>query len=317
MHRRFTLPMFIAALREMEVNVSIDSYRIFIEIVECESFIRAAENLYLTPPAISHAITKMEKEYGVNLFVRDRNGARLTSDGEKLYPYIHAILKGEDRLKQEISLIKNIETGNVCIGTFSSASKNWVPGIINSFRKDHPNVTVNLYEGGYDDIIKWISKGITDVGFLSLTSIHDIDIDFIPLYRDPIMCIAHSEFQTIHPDRITIDDIRSENFVYQRSGYDADSNALLNTLGLTVSTPYSVENDETIVALVESGFGVSLLPQLVLEKLIYNTNVYPLEPAAYRLLGLASMKNRSQSFAVEAFKKHIIQYFHDRYGNTE
>jgi len=138
--------------------------RVFLAVVEQRSFVKAAQSMFLSPPAVSQAIAKLEHEYGLNLFVRDRNGAHLTSDGEKLLPSIRAVIDAEEHLSQQISQIKGLETGSVCIGTFNSVCVNWIPGIVKSFKKSTPGsrsisarvVTPTSRNGCIPDMQTWV-----------------------------------------------------------------------------------------------------------------------------------------------------------------
>lgn len=283
-------------------------YNIFATVAEEESFIRAAEKLCLSPPAVSHAVAKMERECGLKLFYRDRKGAELTPDGKKLLPHVRAILQDEERLRQEISFARGLERGSICIGTFNSVCINWIPDIVNSFRKKFPNIAINISQGGYDDVLNWLQAGAADMSFVSQTIIDD-DIEFTPLFRDRMMCVTHKKFQPRNLGYVTVDDMRDQIFVYQRDGYDAETNALLNHYALPVDSIFSVENDDAIVALVESGCGMSLMPELVLRKIVHGASVYPFEPPWFRTIGLAALKKRPLSAAAGEMHRHIQDFF--------
>jgi len=289
--------------------------RVFLAVVEQRSFVKAAQSMFLSPPAVSQAIAKLEHEYGLNLFVRDRNGAHLTSDGEKLLPSIRAVIDAEEHLSQQISQIKGLETGSVCIGTFNSVCVNWIPGIVKSFKKIYPRIQINICEGGYTDIEEWLHTGYADMGFLSLTVIRPEKFTFYPLFRDRMMCITSRDFRPGNPNFVTIDDIRPEQVVYQRAGFDAEANAVLSTNNLPVNSSFEIESDDATVALVESGFGVCFLPELALKRSMHNASVYPVEPPLYRTIVLAIDKDRPLSAAAEKMRDHILDYLKNELGD--
>jgi DNA-binding transcriptional LysR family regulator len=283
-------------------------YHIFAAVAEEKSFIRAAEKLCLSPPAVSHAVAKMEKECGLNLFYRDRKGARLTPDGARLLPRVRAILHDKEKLEQEITSARGLEKSCVCIGTFNSVCVNWIPDIVNSFRERFPNIFINICQGGYNDVLEWLQTGVADMCFVSLTIINE-NIEFVPLFRDQIMCVTDKNFQPRDPGFVTIDDIRDQTFVCQGNGDDAETDALLNYYLLPINSFFSVDNDDAVISLVESGCGISLLPELVLRKIVHTASVYPFEPPRFRTIGLATLKKKPLSITASKMHRHIQDFF--------
>ncbi|MFK4340146.1 DNA-binding transcriptional LysR family regulator [Paenibacillus sp. RC62] len=95
-------------------------YKVFLSEVETRSFTKAGELLKLTQSAISHAVSGLEHELGLTLLIRGRSGIKLTSNGERLMKHFREIVQMNERLYQEVDLIKGLETGTVKIGTFST-----------------------------------------------------------------------------------------------------------------------------------------------------------------------------------------------------
>ena len=89
--------------------MTILAYQVFYAVVKERSFQKAAESLNLTPSAISHTISSMEKELGFPLFVRSKQGVQLTGYGESLRPYILNVLQSEDSLQEAIAQMNGLE----------------------------------------------------------------------------------------------------------------------------------------------------------------------------------------------------------------
>ena len=99
------------------------SYEIFDAVARQGSFNKAAQQLHLTPSAISHAIAVMEAELGFTLFNRGKNGVTMTSYGASLYPSIRAVLNSDEALQQSIARLNGLEKGKVkkrFVGTIQS-----------------------------------------------------------------------------------------------------------------------------------------------------------------------------------------------------
>lgn len=289
--------------------MSLPAYQIFKTVVEQNSFQRAAEILHLTPSAISHSISSLEKELGFPLFIRNKTGIQLTGYGENLLPHIQNVLNSEEHLKQEISLLNGLEKGTIKLGTFNSVCTNWIPHIVNSFQKLYPNIYIELYQGNYDDVSGWIKNGLVDIGFLSTSSTGNLHV--IPLYKDPLVCVVPKTFRPKNKGYITIDDIRGQHFVYQREGSDADINNFFNKYELNALSNCHVVDDQSTIAMVESGFGICIMPELVMRNQNNNVDVYPIEPLEYRIIGITTL---NQVFMAPAVKK-MFDFIINTYKN--
>ena len=114
------------------------SYQIFKTVAEQGSFRKAADILGLTPSAISHAVAAMEHELGFPVLNRSKLGVTMTNYGEHLLPYINAVLNSDESLHQAIAEFNGLRQGKVKVGCFSSVCTNWLPDVMNSFRKEYP-----------------------------------------------------------------------------------------------------------------------------------------------------------------------------------
>ena len=162
--------------------------QIFSTIAHEGSFARTAEQLHLTPSAISHAVSTMETECGFPLFTRTKSGVTMTAAAENLLPAIQRLLASSESLDQSIAQINGMHKGVLRLGVFNSACVTWLPQLVPQFQLDFPGIDVQIYQGSYADICAWVKNGTAEIGFLSNSSA--LDLDFEPLYDDELVCIA-------------------------------------------------------------------------------------------------------------------------------
>ncbi|MCI8508787.1 MAG: LysR family transcriptional regulator [Lachnospiraceae bacterium] len=283
------------------------AYQIFQTVVEQGSFQHAAEVLNLTPSAISHAISTAEKELGFPLFNRNKNGVTLTSYGENLQPYILTVLNSDAKLQQAILEFNGLTHGSVKIGTFSSVCNNFIPDLVTSFSKSHPNIEIKIYQGTYDDVYNWIKTGVVDLGFLSESSSKDLPI--VPLYKDELLCVVPKSFRTKRQNYIQLTDLKEQNFVSQSESTDADIQKLFSKYELKIRSSCHVVDDLSTIAMVAAGLGICIMPKLVMKHIPYDVNMYPLKPAEHRTIGICSLNPELMAPAVKSMYKHILKYF--------
>jgi DNA-binding transcriptional LysR family regulator len=282
------------------------SYQVFVTVVEQKSFYKAAELLRLTPSAISHSISSMEKELGFSLFSRSKQGVYLTSYGESLLPYVRSVLNSDEYLHQAVSQLKGLQKGSVKIGAFNSVCTNWLPKLVQLFHDTYPHITIEIYQGTYNDVAEWLKTGRIDVGFLSVSSAGDLPIT--PLYKDRLVCVVPKGFQTIHEGYITIDEIQDQYFVTQRESCDADIQNFLQKYHLNVRSNCHVVDDLATVAMVMGGFGICIMPELVMNDIPYSVDIYPIQPNEYRIIGLTTTSPEFMAPAVQKVVEHIIKH---------
>ncbi len=281
------------------------TYKIFEMVVQEKSFHKAATLLNMTPSAVSHAISGMEKEVGFSLFVRGKQETVLTSHGALLLPYIRDVLKSEDSLQETISAFRGLEKGTVKLGGFNSACSMWVPQIVKRFQENFPGIRIEIYQGTYADLVEWLRNGTVDLCIMS--GVDAEGFDYTPLYHDRLLCVVPKGFQTIHPDYITFKEMRSQRFVTQWQSCDGDAQQVLVTHGIEPQTYCHVVDDMSTIAMVEAGLGICILPELLIGK-SDQVDWYPMEEDCYREIGLALNSFRSVSPAVKKMMEVIKTY---------
>jgi DNA-binding transcriptional LysR family regulator len=285
--------------------MTILAYQVFDAVVKEKSFQKAAESMNLTPSSISHTISSMEKELGFPIFVRSKQGIKLTGYGESLRPYIYQILQSEDSLQAAIAQMNGLERGTVKIGAFNSICTTLLPGVIKSFRELHPAIEIEVYQGTYDDVRQWIKNGTVDLGFLSISSSEGLPI--IPLFKDRLVSVMPKGTDIGEKDYVRVEELRGLGFVSQRESTDADIQNLLKKYDVEVQSHCHVVDDQSTIAMVESGLGICIMPSLLMSTMRSDVDVYPIEPPEYRVIGICTKKEDVISPAVNSMREHILE----------
>lgn len=282
------------------------SYEIFNQIVEQGSFAKTAEVMHLTPSAISHAVSSMEEEFKEAVFVRDKNGVRLTSAGEQIYPCIKKILNANNNLQQTLDDMKGLEAGFVKLGCTNTVCLAWIPDIITRFKEKHPNITLQVFQGSYTDVNVWAKNGDIDVGIISKKACDGVE--FEELYKDELVCVAPQGFFDKSVKHITPEELKNQPFVVQQDSYNKDVNSYLFEHKLEVRANCRILDEQSTIAMVQCGTGLSIMPTLFTQTTTGNVDVYPLKPREYRVLGVCYADEKILSAAAKAMIKEIKDY---------
>ncbi len=283
--------------------MNIQKYMSFVKAVECGSFTDAAEILNYSQSGVSRMIADLEKEWGVVLLERSKNGVSLTSDGTKLLPCARELVEKYKQLQTQVDELNGLQSGLIRIGVFSSVATHWLPNIIKEFQNDYPSVDYELLLGDYTEIEEWITEGRVDCGFLRLPAKNDFDTVF--LEQDEFMAVLPLNHPLAGLDRVPASALCSAPFILLEKGEKAEVSAIFERSGLKPNVRFTTWDDYAVMSMVESGLGISILPKLILRRIPYNIIVKPLEIPAYRNIGIAIKDKKNSSVAVKRFLNYL------------
>ena len=285
----------------MELNIS--KYLAFTAAVEYGSFTKAAEMLNYTQSAISRMISDLENEWKISLLERNKSGVRLTSDGLKLSPYAKDICDKYRDLQMQIDELNGLQSGIIRIGTFSSVATHWLPNIIKAFQRDYPNIDYEILLGDYTEIESWISEGRVDCGFLRLPAHNELETIFWE--QDRLLAILPENHYLASKERVSVSDLCSEPFMLLEKGAKAEISEIFEKSGLVPKTHFTTWDDYAVMSMVESGLGISILPELILKRIPYKIIAKELDIPAYRNIGLAMRNSKTLSLAAKKFIEYL------------
>ncbi len=285
------------------MDMNILKYMAFIRTVEYSSFTRAAEMLHYSQSGISRMIHDLEREWNVVLLERSRAGVRLTSDGMKLLPHAKSVCSEYQKLQMQVDELNGLQSGLIRIGTFSSVATHWLPNIIREFQKDYPNIDYELLLGDYTEIEEWIADGRVDCGFLRLPTRPEFETIF--LEQDQLMIILPENHPLAGCDSFPVSALCSDPFMLLEKGAKAEVSEIFERCGLTPKVHFTTWDDYAIMSMVESGLGISILPQLILRRIPYRIVAKELDVPAYRKIGLALREKKTASLAVNRFLDYL------------
>jgi DNA-binding transcriptional LysR family regulator len=283
--------------------MNIQKYMAFIKAVEYGSFTKAAEALSYSQSGISRMINDLENEWKVSLLERGRVGVRLTSDGLKLLPLAKSVCAEYQKLQIQVDELNGLKSGLIRIGTFSSVATHWLPNVIKEFQKDYPNIDYELLFGDYTEIEAWILEGRVDCGFLHLPANPDLDTIF--LERDKLFVILPENHPLAHCDNFPVTALCDDPFMLQEKSAKAEISAIFERYNLTPNVQFTTWDDYAIMSMVESGLGISILPELILKRVPYRIVSKELDVPAYRDIGLALRNKKSASLVVKRFMEYL------------
>lgn len=281
---------------------------VFSKVVEVGSFTGAAAILHMSQSAVSHAIAGLEAELGVALLIRDRRQGIVLSDfGRRVLEPMRAILNRVAQIEQEAAATQGLESGTIRIGSFPSLAARLLPKIVRVFEKQHPHITMVLFEGTDQEVAEWLNARVIDVGFAAQSVPGP---DMLPLTQDKMVAVLPKDHVLKERDSISIEALVDYPFIMSTGGCEPLIREWFGHSQCLPSIKFSVRDMETILNMVGEGLGLTIVPELSLPDTTPRVLVKNLQPPMWRYLGLRCPFINEATPAVHAFVALAQSLFH-------
>lgn len=246
---------------------------LFIQIAECGSITKVAKTHYITQPAVSNALAKLEHELGIRLFSRDkRSGLRLTDAGKQILSYAKQMEDLDNRMKQAAYQAKNLLGGRVRVAVLTSLISTILSKPLQEYRRRYPHIDIELKEGTPNDIFAMIEDHSADFA-----------ISCSPFGAFPAIPLVHDCIQAIYPPGFKEKTALSlqhppDLLIINRPAYETILDHLSAGSSVKLEKILFVQNAETAIRMVEDGVGIGILSRYTLETLAPHAARYPVLP---------------------------------------
>ena len=258
--------------------------KVFLTSIDSGSFTKAGEILGYTQSNLTQMMKSFEDELGIPLLIKTKRGVEPTGEAKLLIPSMRALISQEENFLQEADEIHGIRRGTIRIGTYGSVSAAWLPRMLGFFQSAHPDVEFNIIESGQDEMLKGLLAGSMDISLMSRPD-HD-EVEFVPVLDDPMVAV----FPPDHPlscfDYIPVSELSKYPLIMTYPEYDTDAHRVLKSAGLESDVKYYFKDDFAVLSMVRHGLGISVLPELSIERFEGSYDYRMLDPEAYRTLGI-------------------------------
>lgn len=241
-------------------NVTLRQLRVFAEVARRLSFVRAAEALHLTPPAVTMQIKELEAAVELPLFDRQGRSVSLTTAGEYLLVYAKRMLATIKEAEDAMARLRRVETGVLNIGLVSTA-KYFVPRLLARFREEHPGVEVRLaVSGNREQLVALLHGGEVDMAVMGRPP-REMATRAEPLAAHPLVFVAPPGHPLLARDRVGSAALEDPPFIVREPG-SGTRKAMEDFFAEQRVTPritMEMSSNETIKQAVMAGMGVSFL----------------------------------------------------------
>lgn len=286
--------------------------RYFVTLAHLEHYTKAAEILAITQPSLSHAIASLEKELGVKLFEKDGRNVALTKCGQAFLTDVEQALSMLDSSVNKLQMTGNGE-GRVDIVQLRTLSCDVVPTFVKGFLNSRPDKKIDFYFHSSTDLTPDMIQGLKDrkydIAFCSMME-NEPMIDFIPISRQKLVLIVPNDHPLNKYKTIDLSKTLAYPYIVYSEGSELRSviDNLFEQNGSHPTIAYSMEEDQGIAGLVGAGFGIAIVPNMLILNYM-PIKVIEIENVSWeRLFYMATLKNIYQAPVIMDFKKYVTEH---------
>lgn len=286
--------------------MKLSQLRAVIAVADYGNFSEAALELQLTQPAVSHAIATLEADLGVPLFARGRHGAVLTPAGERILYYARQALQDIEMMQQEANRHKGLRGGHVRIACFRSVATHLLPKAISQFHEQFPEVGVTIVERPhYLDIENCLREGRADIGTTYLPTSDEfeawkiLDDEYIVLFPPNAKINSQLTWEDLAAyQQIMLPALPCGGILHEH----------LKLVAPSLNTVSDIQEDSTVVSMVNQGLATAILPRLAALPIPQNVRVCSLPTPFARVIGIAVLSDTLHVPAVFTFLEMLKRF---------
>lgn len=288
--------------------MQIHQLRYFCAVAKTRSFTRAAQLEKLAQPSLSQQVRKLEDELGTRLFDRLGRTVRLTRLGESFLPRAEDILRKVTSAKSEIHEMAGIEEGQLVIGAIPTIAPYFLALSLASFARQFPRVQVSVVEEATQDLLNRIREGSVDLALLALPVLANHCL-CQELFRERLYAVVPQHHRLASRTRLHLKQVEKDPFLLLKEGHCFRENTLAACRRARLHPNVVFESGQfaTILAMVATGLGVSVVPEMAVEQRAGCRFIPLADESAYRRVGIVELKQHFRSSVHRAFLECLAE----------
>ena len=262
------------------MSVSLDWYRVFHTVARLQNITRAAEELFISQPAVSQSIRHLEESLGCSLFIRTPRGMKLTHEGETLYRHVTAGLEqlqaGEKKLKEQLEL----DSGEICVGASDMTLQFFLLPYLERFHQLFPGIRIQVTNGPTPETIRLLAEGRIDFG--AVTEPAELPekegITLLPVGKVRDIFIAGAKYATLSltPQPLAVLAGSPLICLENNSSTRQYMNGIFKAAGLRLTPEFELATSDLIVRFAERNLGIGCVVEDFAREAIAAGRVVPI-----------------------------------------
>lgn len=285
--------------------MQIESFRVFRDLVESQSFSKAAQLNQITQSAVSQQIRAMEDKFSALLIERSSKRFALTREGECVYQASKEMLMHFETLRHQLDEMHNVISGNLRLSTVYSIGLHELPPYLKKFLRLYPQVNIHVEYRRSNEVYQEVLDGASDIGLVAFP-IPKKGIKIDAFKRDKLLIICSPNHRLANKKEVDLEELDGCKFIAFEPDIPTRKaiDQIFSSARMEIRPIMEFDNIETVKRAVEIDAGISIVPQATVEQEVRAGTLMALDFKAqshYRPLGIIYRTGRAQSPAMKRF----------------
>lgn len=244
------------------MNINYDLYKTFDVVANCSTITEASKKLNISQPAVTKAIKNLEWQLNGSLFIRNKNGIKLTENGKKFYNYIKPALSQIADAEKLFNNISKIDTGEIKIGTSNTILKYYLMKYLKTYSLSFPKINISIEESYTPNLINMVKNGNIDIAIIYANE-NDSKLDGLKVYNLKKLhycLIGNKKYKKYYNKKISFSEIKNENLIL--NSINPIQTSLLNSNEsdyLKYNAHINLASHSLVYEFVKEGFGLGVV----------------------------------------------------------
>lgn len=292
------------------MHLTLRQLKVFESVARHLNYTRAAEELFLTQPAVSMQVKQLEEHLGVALFEQLGKRIHLTGGGLEVLGYARAITQQLDELEAVLNRIKGLSGGRLRISVASTANY-FIPTLLGTFSRRYPDVTVSLDVTNRETLLRQLSDNVVDLVIMGQPPT-ELDVEAQAFMENPLVIVAPPDHSLTHQKKIPLKRLQEEVFLVRElgSGTRVAMERFFAERGIRLKTGMEVGSNEAIKQSVQARLGLGLLSRATVEQELTLKRLAVLDVAEFPIMRhwyIVHRRGKRLSAPTEAFKQFVLK----------
>ena len=294
------------------MNINFELYRIFYVVANKKNITKAAEELFISQPAVSKAIKKLENNLGGKLFNRTKKGVVLTEEGKEFYNYIKVALEYINNAENKFNDLINLETGTIKIGVSATLTKYFLTPFLEKFHDLHPKINIQIDTNITKVLFHKLKNGLLDLVILNLPYKKENDIKIVKCRDIQDIFCANKNYQNLKNKKLSLNELNNYPLVLQAKS--SNTRTFLDDVAkennVTLNPSMELASYSLVTEFTKIGFGIGYLTKEYIQDELKNKNLFKIklkEKIPKRSIGIAYSNKNLPSFATKEMIRIITK----------
>ena len=286
------------------MNINLELYRTFYTVAKTGSISASSNILYISQPAITSQIKRLEEALGVSLFTRTKHGVILTEEGNLLFEYVKTGMDSITNGENALSNLKNLESGIIRIGASTTVCKHIVMPYLEKFHETYPKIEIEIINNLTTNLLKDLRNGNLDVLVLNMPMNETKDLKIIPIQDVHDIFVGNKKYYDLTKGKIHLKDLEQYPLIFQK--YPSNTRAFLNKYlkenKTDLKPQLEVVSYNLIMDLVIAGFGIGYATKEFIQQELANKNLYEIKVVPSipkRFIGIVTIDKKTPNYSVQ------------------